>query len=572
MIKARIEKTAAVLLILAALLPLISVRLPDSAAFEDPVSRVRIGLSWGGNSTASANLLNFVGSGYDFGYFDGDREFIKLGETDKTAITMMKDWNMYRYSGAWHDSAPASGSAICVGCYHLRLEPAYESAEALREAMYDADGNKIISDSFAAYHNGEWYICAGDYTSLGAAESALSSRGLNGSAMTASSRCVTAVETETGEILFQFDCGEDRSLAVMPKADEGEDALTWYHGYKYYGGFQYTRLDGGDLTVVNFVGMSDYVKGVIPYEMTPSWPIEALKAQAVTARTYAAAHLNAHRKNGFDLCDDVCCQTYRGANSATDVSDRAVEETDGVYLTYEGDYANTFYYSSNGGATEDCQNVFYEDIPYLKGKHDPYEDYVETGYKNWSYTYTAAEITGILQAKGYACASIVSVTPTYTPSGNIYSIKFTDANGVNWTFSKDRAGSILYSSSYGKYTFSQHFTVTDGKSSGATEIFVNTSADRIGSGSGRVLYAINGDGIAEELQGIEGRAVITSSGVTVLSLLSSGEPIYSDKYVVTGSGWGHNVGMSQYGAKAMAELGYGYEDILDFYYTGASIG
>ena len=71
---------------------------------------------------------------------------------------------------------------------------------------------------------------------------------------------------------------------------------------------------------------------------------------------------------------------------------------------------------------------------------------------------------------------------------------------------------------------------------------------------------------------MEGRAVITSAGVTVLSLMNSGQPIYSDKYVVTGSGWGHNVGMSQYGAKAMAELGYGYEDILDFYYTGASIG
>ena len=200
--------------------------------------------------------------------------------------------------------------------------------------------------------------------------------------MTCSDRCVTVVATGTVHILFQFDCGEKRSLGVMPMAEEGEKPTTWFKGYRYYGGFQYQRIDGKDLNVVNFLSMDDYIKGVIPYEMNAAWPLEALKAQATAARTYTAAHLNHHSSSGFDLCCEVDCQTYRGVNASDEVSDRAVDETSGVYMTYEGEYVNAFYFSSDGGATEDCENVFGAKLPYLKGKADPYEAYVDTGHDN----------------------------------------------------------------------------------------------------------------------------------------------------------------------------------------------
>lgn len=539
------------------------------AAVEPPQS-VRIGLSWGDNAVPSANLLNFTGSGYRYGYFDAQSEFVELGFTDKTAITMLKDWTMYRYSGKYSTTAPSDGTDYkTVGCYHIRLNTEYYSYEEAAASMLDAEGSPLYSDAFIAYHNGVWYVCLGDYINLASAQAAADERAPDGTAMTASSACITVVDTETAEIIFQFDCGNDHSLAVMPAAQEDEIALTWYKQYKYYGAFQFTRIDGGNLTVVNILSVDDYIKGVVPYEMSPGWPVEALKAQAVTARTYMAAHLNAHKKYGFDLCSGVCCQTYHGANGASEQSDLAVEETNGIYMTYDGEYANTFYYSSNGGATEDCCNVFYEDIPYLKGKLDPYEQYVETGYENWSYTYTAVQITNILQSKGYSCARIVSITPTYTDNGNIYSLKFTDANGETWTFSKERAGSILYSSQYGKYTHSQRFTVSDGSGS-LSELCINSSAKRFSDSAG--LYTINGEGEAVPLSGSGTWSVITADGIASASLNGSGKTVTGDSYVISGSGWGHNVGMSQYGARAMAELGYGYLDILDFYFTGVDIG
>ena len=96
----------------------------------------------------------------------------------------------------------------------------------------------------------------------------------------------------------------------QPGLEEGEETATWFKGYRYYGGFQYRR-SGGDLTVINIVDVEDYVKGVLPYEMNNAWPLEALKAQAVCARTYAAAISSSHASAGFDVCNNTHCQMYQ---------------------------------------------------------------------------------------------------------------------------------------------------------------------------------------------------------------------------------------------------------------------
>lgn len=111
---------------------------------------------------------------------------------------------------------------------------------------------------------------------------------------TGSGNGVVVTETGSGSVLFRFD-ESGYCFGVRPK---GRDTETWCKGYKYPGGFEYRCNDNGTLTVINVVDIEDYVKGVVPYEMDKDWPLEALEAQAVCARTYAAK--TRHPSLGFD--------------------------------------------------------------------------------------------------------------------------------------------------------------------------------------------------------------------------------------------------------------------------------
>ncbi len=555
----RLDRSRCVLILLLACLLLSFPSAAESA--EDPVPYVRVGIYWGDRALEGANLLNYSGSGYALGYFDEDLQFVPLMRTEERAISMLKDWSLYYVGGQY--VSKGSSDNLQVGCYHIRLG----SWESCEEAMEEASD---YSDGFVGYINGTWYAFCGSYLSQTAAENAASSRGIFGTAATASSRCVTVVATGTDRVIFQYDGGTESSLGVMPLPDgDGGRPITWFRGYKYYGGFQYTRRDGGNLTVVNVLEMDDYICGVVPYEMSPSWPMEALKAQAVSARTYAASQMHKHESSGFDLCNSTCCQAYLGVNVNAADCEEAVRDTSGIYVTYEGEYADTYYHSCDGGATENSENVFYEAIPYLKGVRDPYESYVHTGYEHWSYVYTADEITWILQNKGYKCSRIVSITPTYTDVGNILSLRFTDSAGVSWTFSRSRAASILNSSTYNRIIHSQRFTVTDGSSEHAS-VSINDAAVRVTDTES--LCAVDGSGQVHSIGEMGSFAVITGTGIETVTLNGSGETIVSERFLISGSGWGHNVGMSQYGAKAMAEMGFTYDEILKFYFTGVDVG
>ena len=200
---------------------------------------------------------------------------------------------------------------------------------------------------------------------------------------------------------------------------------------------------------------------------------------------------------------------------------------------------------------------------------DPYESHVVTGYEHWSYVYTADEITWILQNKGYKCSRIVSITPTYTEMGNILSLRFTDASGVNWTFSRSRASTILNSQTYNRVIRSQRFTVTN---AGAEQPFLYINGAETKVSDTDSLCVVDGSGQVHGIGERESLTVITGAGMETVPLNGSGQAIYSDRFLVSGSGWGHNVGMSQYGAKAMAELGFTYDEILKFYFSGVDVG
>jgi stage II sporulation protein D len=123
----------------------------------------------------------------------------------------------------------------------------------------------------------------------------------------------------------------------------------------------------GALTVVNVIGLEDYVRGVVPNEL--SYPaIEALKAQAIAARTYALKNRGQFSAEGYDLLPTTRSQVYRGLSSETDLTSRAVEETRGIIATYNGEPINALYTSTCGGRTEDSENIFNQAVPYLRGR------------------------------------------------------------------------------------------------------------------------------------------------------------------------------------------------------------
>ena len=377
---------------------------------------------------------------------------------------------------------------------------------------------------------------------------------------------VSVVETGSSRILFQFDSTAGLFLAVRPGLDDGSKTETIFRNNVYYGSFQYRR-NGGDITVVNVLPMEDYVQGVILSEMVASWPVEALKAQAVCARTYGYRKLLQHKHDayGFDICNGVDCQAYRGIAGMTDNSRRAVDETYGEYIWYNGTLTEPVYFNSDGGGTESAVNVWTEDVPYLQGKIDPYEAAVASQIEkyNWTVTYTRQELTDLLNSKGYTNSGIVAVSTKTSPTGNVVSITFTDSSGKTFTRTKEACRTFLG-------LRSQRYTISGGSTSGEGTAYYVNKGDTLPTLNG--AYAIDGSGgvspIAGQVYAIDGSgAVAPVTGGTA----SAGTTSTGNVFTFTGSGWGHSVGMSQWGANAMAHSGYTYRDILQFYYTGIEV-
>jgi stage II sporulation protein D len=140
-------------------------------------------------------------------------------------------------------------------------------------------------------------------------------------------------------------------------------------GGRYRGRLR-VRVVGDELLLINELNMESYLRGVVPVEMGPSqFPeLEALKAQAVAARTYAVAHLGDHDDEGWDICDTPACQAYRGFGAEHSLSDRAVAETAGLIATFAGEPIDAMYSSTCGGHTEDAAYLFPDRAqPYLRG-------------------------------------------------------------------------------------------------------------------------------------------------------------------------------------------------------------
>ncbi len=156
-------------------------------------------------------------------------------------------------------------------------------------------------------------------------------------------------------------------------------------GHGPYRGALEFRAVGGGVQTVDALALDDYVRGVVAAEMPSSWSPEALKAQAVAARTYAiTANIGG---NGYALYSDTRSQEYGGVGSETPSTDAAVAATRGQIVTYNGAPATTFFFASSGGYTEDIQNVWLGSTPqrWLRGVADPYDGAGGNPYHRWSY-------------------------------------------------------------------------------------------------------------------------------------------------------------------------------------------
>jgi stage II sporulation protein D len=168
---------------------------------------------------------------------------------------------------------------------------------------------------------------------------------------------------------------------------------------RYRGALETVVNEAGELNIVNALSVDNYVKGVIPNESPPSWPMAELKAQAVASRSFA---LTAGREgDGFDLYSDTRSQVYKGLESEYTTSNEAEEQTAGQVLMYEGNIAETLFSACSGGKTESIQNVFGTAIPYLVGVPDPYDDLCPL--HEWTLKLSGPEISeklsGLLDGK-----------------------------------------------------------------------------------------------------------------------------------------------------------------------------
>ena len=293
----------------------------------------------------------------------------------------------------------------------------------------------------------------------------------------------------------------------------------------YRHSFEVTSVGGG-LRVVNVLPLDHYLYGVLPNEIYPSWGEEALKTTAVAARSFTLASVSGkHSGDGFDVCTNTHCQMYRGKGTEYKSTNNAVDSTSGLVLTYNDKIISAMYNANNGGYTEGTENVWVAKLPYYVSKPDPY-----TPEDVWMVSFTHDEVRALLAKRGIDIGEIRKIeVESYAQSGRALKLTIIGRNG-EYSLTKDSIRSLFG-------LRSTMFTVT--ASGTASQSFIDA------------------------IIAMENSADI---GLAVASLVDT-----NLTFTFNGRGYGHGVGISQWGCKYMADAGKTYEEILGFYYEGAQI-
>lgn len=258
-----------------------------------------------------------------------------------------------------------------------------------------------------------------------------------------------------------------------------------------YGGAISFRVNNKKLDIVNRVEMDEYLKGVLPKEMSPSFPMESLKAQALCSRSFAINNYNKFIKNGYNLDDTTRSQVYYGKDVEEKTTNKAVEETIGQVIKYDGKVAETIFCASSGGYTVASSEAWGgNSVPYLISKEDPYSVHP------WKYELKNSDL------KKLNLSDVFSVSLDYNNSNRVNNLTFSTSKGdvkIKATDFRNKIGNTIIKST---------------------------------------LFDVN---------------------------------VIGNKVFVSGRGYGHGVGMSQYGAVEMAKKGSNYKEIIEFYFPGTNI-
>lgn len=516
-----------------------------AAEYQDTL---RVGIYYGGSTVSSLNLES--DAGFALGYTTG-RDFYLFDKTDVGEITVSQ-----RAEGTHH-------------VLYFSSEDVEEFTQELAE-LRDSD-----EDVFPAYYDSMYCILSGTFETLNDAQWEAENGALEGTAISLSSDAFYITDSFDDTILFVSDHPShnpavftaDSKYAADPEGDEDfedADSLITISGSvsgTYRGGFECSKRAESGLTVVNIIPVEDYLYSVVCREMSSSWHVEALKVQAVCARNFALGRINYHKQYGFDVCRTVCCQAYSSTADQSKSVHTAVDETRGELLFYKDELVQAVYSSSMGSSTENVKNVWGSSFPYLVSVENPYEDTENIYNGKWEKTLTTKRATEIMANAGYNIGEVVSITAVeYSDAGRVLKLKVKGTKGEH-TFERERCRTI-----FSEVTYSQKYTVQKGGAHTYSEVKVISGTGT----SNKVLDSVSilsGNDASTTVSG----DFVATDGKTKKTYKTIKSNIDPNTYVFTGEGWGHGVGMSQYGAKGMAEAGFDYEEILTHYYTGTHL-
>ncbi len=321
----------------------------------------------------------------------------------------------------------------------------------------------------------------------------------------------TAVIKQDGRKVFVGKKGKNTTTLVV--AVKNNDYVT-VNGKAYRGALLIQPHSTG-LTVINRLSIDEYLYGVIPNEMPATWAKEALKAQAVAARTYALYDKKdgKHAREGFDVCATTDCQVYEGISSETAATNSAVNETKGKVLTYRHEPICAAFHAASGGSTQNSEDVWGVTVPYLRGVNDSEE---KSPYSNWQKDITVNDLSKKLSSAYGNIGTIKEISSKAMP-GNAIKVKFTSSNKKSVEVSGTQLRDLLGLKS--------------------SNLSINVTADK---------------------------------KVKKGTAIKINKP---DKETVNiiGSGYGHRLGLSQWGAKSLADKGKNYQQILLHYYSEVDI-
>lgn len=515
---------------------------PVNAKGEDYDSKyIRVGVQ---RNVPSKNSIKLSGNGFVIGVENGNVSEL-LRTNSQNIVAKIKDFS-----------------------YHIELSEDFTSYTKALEKTKKLRSDKV--ESYVVYKQG-FKVWIGGFASENSAKAYLANTTplRSESAFVAKNEHLTSIENSSNnERILSF----DRNQKIYMKSISD---ITTVENKKYRGYIGFVN-NKSTLAVVNYIKIGEYLKGVVPREMQASWDIEALKAQAVSARNYTLRSLNKHNKLGYDLCDSDNCQVYDGYNIEHPNSNKAVDETKNKVLKYKGKIAETLYYASSGGYTANNEDAWNgSPIPYLRGKEDSYSK--DTPFSNWIYTITKEQASKILLAKGYDVGQIISLeTKRNSLNPRVVELKIKGSKSTA-ILPKEKVRAVF---GYGNVKSTNYIIEDQG------EPITDTDND---------LYVISGNDDSVKKVSIDKLSVLTPQGIKKLDsnlekvFISNGveminkdtkelEPSNSmqpmsleDNVTFIGDGWGHGVGMSQYGALNMAKAGQSYTQILEFYFTGTNV-